>query len=128
MQFNEVIARIFYDQTVLDDQARDVTYFWNEKRRAVISMVHTSRFYDPYLHDNHDRKRFAHFLARYTFCDPQQVVSGDGDRFYTMLIDNDGKFMKFPVTEAEIAMARHDPNRRVIGPLNARRREDPPLD
>jgi hypothetical protein len=111
MQFNEILARAFYDQTVLDELSCRVTYFWNTRLRSVIAMNHTQRFYDPYLEVNHDPRRLAFFVGRHTFCDPGTIVSDDGERIFTLLKDQDGAFLQYPVTDEEIDAARRDPYR-----------------
>lgn len=111
MQFNEILARIFYDQTVLDERSCRVTYFWNTQLRSVIAMNHTQRFYDPYLEINHDPKRLALFIGRQTFCDPSTIVSDDGNHIFTLLKDQNGDFLQYAVTYEEIDAARRDPNR-----------------
>ena len=39
LQFSELVARIFYDQTVLDPAACQVTYLWNRDANAVIARI-----------------------------------------------------------------------------------------
>jgi hypothetical protein len=57
MQFNEVVGRIFYDQTTLDPRACEVTYYWNRPLHFVVAQTHTSRSYNPYLEANNDPSR-----------------------------------------------------------------------
>jgi hypothetical protein len=125
MQFNEVVAKIFYDQTVLDERACKVTYFWNVQLRSVIAMHHAPRFYNPYLQVNDDPKRFAAFLGQYTFSDPDTIISGDGSQVFTSLQDHNGAFLRYAVTDEEIEAARRDSNQVVRGPLNAAWRQTP---
>jgi hypothetical protein len=40
MQFNEVVGRMYSDQTVLEPNATEVTYFWNPPLKAVIAVTH----------------------------------------------------------------------------------------
>ena len=126
MQFNEVIAQIFFDQTVLDQRACQVTYFWNARLNAVIAMTGTSRFYNPYLEANSDRKRYAAMVAQYTFSDPATIMS-EGGKLFTLLKDHSEAFLRFAVTEEEIEVARSDPNQVVRGPLSAAWRQKPPI-
>ncbi|RWP42423.1 MAG: hypothetical protein EOR04_11440 [Mesorhizobium sp.] len=116
-QFSEVAARMFYDQTVLDDRAARVTYFWNEPLRAVIAQTHVPRFYNPYLEANHDNKRLAQFIGSQTSTNPSQILLTDG--VVTSLMGPDGKFGRFLATDAELEVARKDPTRIVMGPLDA---------
>jgi hypothetical protein len=126
MQFNEVIGKIFFDQTVLDTRACQVTYFWNAPLHSVIAMTHTSRFYDPYLEANNDPKRYAVMVGRHTFSDPNTIVSEDGKRVLTSLTDHKGAFLRYAVTDEEIEAARNDPNQTIRGPLSAAWRQKPP--
>ena len=121
MQFGEVTGKIFFDQTVLDERACQVTYFWNEPLRSVIAMNRTSRFYDPYLEANYDPKRYALMVGRYTSSDPSTIVSEDGKGVFTSLKDHNGNFLRFAVTKEEIEAARNNPNL-----VSAWRPKDPP--
>lgn len=76
MQFSEVAARMFFDQTVLDERATQVTYYWNADRRAVIAKTLTPRSYDPYLQENFDPKLRAQFIGRFTQTDPATLFMG----------------------------------------------------
>jgi hypothetical protein len=127
MQFNEVIGRIFYDQTVLDPLACEVTYYWNRPLRSVIAQTHTPRSYNPYLQENDDPKRFANMVGRYTFSDPSTNVSDDG-RMFTSLKDHNGKFLRYAVTDEELEAVRRDPNQIIRGPLSTRWRQEPPVE
>jgi hypothetical protein len=116
IQFGEVVARIFYDQTVLDDDARRVTYFWNRSRRSIIAVSHTPRTYDPYLAINHDPQRLAYFVGKHTFTDPRSLLFKDG-RVFTSLHDHNGAFLRYAVTKEELEAARKDPHQILVGPL-----------
>jgi hypothetical protein len=125
MQFNELVGRIFYDQTVIDERALTVTYYWNEKLRSVIAMHHAPRPYDPYLATNNDLRRYAAFIARYTSLDPDEIVSEHGERVFTSLEDHNGAFLRFAVTDDEIEAAKSDPNQVLRGPFDHARRQKP---
>lgn len=125
MQFNEVVGRMFFDQTVLDDRALQVTYYWNAELRSVLAMTHTPRQYNPYLEANNDPRRYAEMVGRYTFNDPDEMMTADG-RMFTCLTDNNGAFLPYAVTEEEIEAARMDPTRVFRGPIDASRRQKPP--
>ena len=125
VQFNEVVGKIFFDQTVLDTQANQITYFWNKPLHSVISMMHTARSYDPYLEENNDRGRYAYMVGRLTYADPGTLFSEDGQVFST-LTDANGDFLRYAVTDEEIEAARNDPTRQVRGPLDAAWRNKPP--
>lgn len=47
VQFNGVVGKIFFDQTVLGVRTNQLTYFWNKPLRLAIAMMHTARPYDP---------------------------------------------------------------------------------
>jgi hypothetical protein len=96
-QFNEVIGRIFYDQTVLNQEANQVTYFWNRQLRSVVAMTFTPRSYNPYLQKNHDVKESAHFIARYVGADPSALLSRDGRHLLTSLQNRNGRFYPYPI-------------------------------
>tara|TARA_R110002124_G_scaffold44422_1_gene135452 strand:+ start:9995 stop:11119 length:1125 start_codon:yes stop_codon:yes gene_type:complete len=116
-QFAELAARITYDQTVLDERACEVTYFWDEQLNSVIAMTRTPRFYYPYLQEHHDEERLVDIISRLTLVDPSQILRPEG--VITTLLGSDGKFAKFPVTEAELAVARSDPDVFMMGELDA---------
>lgn len=128
MQFNEVIGKIFFDQTVLDERACQVTYFWNKPLHSVVAMTHTSRSYNPYLEANNDPKRYALMVGRHTFIDPRLIVLEDGKQVFTSLKDQNGAFLRYAVTDEEIEAARRDPNQKVLGPLDAALRHKPPTE
>lgn len=124
VQFAEVAARMFYDSTVLHDDAMRVTYYWNNKLNAVVSQLHTPRSFDPYLAERHDPARLAAFIGRHTFNDPKQILQPDG-RTISCLRDKKGDFLPFAVTDEEIQTARMDPDQIVFGPMDADWRTKP---
>jgi hypothetical protein len=65
LQFSELVARIFYDQTVLDPAACQVTYLWNRDANAVIAQSSGRRDVNPYLQEAHNPARLARLLG---FC------------------------------------------------------------
>lgn len=95
-QFNEVVGRIFYDQTVLDPDATEVTYFWNRPLNAVIAMTHTSRNYNPYLQANHNISESARFIAHYVGGDPSTLLSKNKKSVLTSLQNRNGRFRVYP--------------------------------
>jgi hypothetical protein len=127
MQFAEVAGRMIYDQTVLDVDATQVTYYWNSKLNAVVAQTHTPRYFNPYLSENHDPERLASLLGRLMANDPAQLLRSDGS-VLSCLHDKNGKFLKYAVTSAELAAARADPDRVIFGPsnINWRIRENGP--
>jgi hypothetical protein len=125
VQFNEVVGKIFFDQTVLDSRANEITYFWNKTLHSVIAMMQTPRSYDPYLEENNDRERYAYMIGRLTYSDPSKMFSADG-RVFSSLTDQNGAFLRYAVTDEEIEAARNDPHRKVREPLDAAWRNKPP--
>jgi hypothetical protein len=119
IQFSEVTARIMYDQTVLDDDAKRVTYYWNKPVNSVIAQIHSARSCNPYLADHHDPARLAEYIGRHTFNDPAQILRPEGAVF-TCLQDSNGKFLHYAVTDAELEAARADPNQIIVGPMDAK--------
>lgn len=119
IQFAELSARIFYDHTVLDENALRVQYFWNDNLRAVIAQNQTTRNFDPFLEEHHDPELLASYIARGTSNDPRQILRNDG-RVFTCLENHEGEFLRFAVTNEEIEQARRDPNQIVMGPKNPR--------
>lgn len=118
IQFSEVTARIMYDQTVLHDDAKCVTYYWNKPVNSVIAQIHSARSFNPYLADHHDPARLAEYIGRHTFNDPAQILRPEGAVF-TCLQDTSGKFLHYAVTDAELEAARADPNQIIVGPMDA---------
>lgn len=126
MQFAEAAARIFFDQTVLDELAAQVTYYWNPDRRAVIAKTLTPRFYNPYLQSNFDSEVLAQFMGRFTQSDPKALLIGD--REFTRLWDENGNFLPYAVTPEDIEAARSNPNRTLIEPADPKWRTEPPAE
>src|SRR3569623_1224864 len=116
-QFAETTARMIYDQTVLHESAYEVTYYWNQHLKAVIAQTHTPRHFNPYLEKNHDPTRLAGLIARLSAHNPAQILGPNGS-IITCLHDVNGGFLRFAVTEAELAAARADPNQIIFGPTN----------
>jgi hypothetical protein len=108
MQFNELAARIFYDQTVLDPEARQVTYHWNKSHNAIFAETSGSPDIGPYREDLHDPMRQARMLGYYTLQEPDDLLF-EGGRTFTALQWPDGSFMPFAVTPEEIKAARRTP-------------------
>jgi len=117
IQFAEVTARMTYDETVLDDDAKRVTYYWNGGLHSVVAQQHTPRTYNPYLQEHHDPARLASMIGQHTFNDPSKILTPDGG-VVTCLRDSTGKFLRFAVTDEELAAARADPNQIVFGPMH----------
>jgi hypothetical protein len=96
-QFSEVAGRIFYDQTVLDPEACEVSYFWNRPLNSVVAMTKTPRNYDPYRQENHDVNECAKFLSRFMGgADPASLLSSDGKHVRSALTDSRGRFSTYP--------------------------------
>jgi hypothetical protein len=128
LQFNELAGRIFYDQTVLDPNARVNTFYWNDFLNSVVAQVHLPRGYDPYLQENDDPSRFAVMIGRLTFCDPNDVIWRDENGvmvgYNSVLFDSDGGFYRYPSTEEEVIAAKADP-RLKIRSMDMAWRKDP---
>lgn len=117
LQFQEAVARIFYDQTCLRPEAEALTYFWNEVARMIVVTTDVGDG-QAYGEELHDPARLAEFLGRYTFHDPRDMVSADGARNWTSLFDDQGVFQRVAITDDEIAAARADPEKIVL-PIDA---------
>lgn len=124
IQFAEVAARMIYDQTVLDEAAGKVTYYWNPALNSVVAQCHSSRNFNPYLEVNHDPERLAAIVGSYTAINPAQILRQDGAT-NSFLNDLKGRFQRFPVTDAELEALRADPDYVVLGPLDAKWRTRP---
>jgi hypothetical protein len=112
-QFTELVARIFYDQTVLDPEACRVTYYSNRPLKAIVAQTSGRRSYDPYIQELHDPSRLARMLAFYTSQEPDSLLF-EGGRTFTSLQRPDGAFMRFAVTPDEIEAARRDPAQHLV--------------
>jgi hypothetical protein len=119
VQFAEVTARMVYDQTVLHEDAQQVTYYWNKALNSLIARTHTPRNFDPYLQEKHEPARLASVIGRHTFNDPAQILRSDGT-VVSCLHDSEKRFLRFAVTDAEVEAARADPNQIVLGPMDAK--------
>jgi hypothetical protein len=119
MQFNELTARIFYDQTLLDPQACRVAYYWNKPLNAIFAQTSGSPDLGPYRRDLHDPALLARMLGFYTYQEPKDLLF-DGGRTFTALQRPGGSFMPFAVTPEEIAAAERTPgNHRVASASNS---------
>jgi hypothetical protein len=96
-QFNEVVGRVFYDQTVLDPEANEITYYWNRPLKAIVAVTQTPRRYNPYLKKNYDASRCAQFVARFVNAEPSALLSKDGKHVLSGLTDKTGKFRRYPI-------------------------------
>ena len=123
VQFGELVARIFYDHTVLHEDALRVQYYWNQNLNAVIAQTQTPRSFDPFLAEHHDPVRLATMIARGTYTDPKRIIHESGQSF-SCLEDHEGSFLRYAVTEEEIEAAQRDPHQTLIGPLESRWRTD----
>lgn len=119
IQFAEVTARMMYEQTLLHEDAKRVTYYWNKALNGVIAKIHTPRSFNPYLAEHHNPTRLAKYIAQHTFNDPAQILGPEGAVF-TCLHDLGGNFLQFAVTDAELEAARADPNQILVGPMDAK--------
>jgi hypothetical protein len=117
-QFAELAGRMMYDQLLLQEDANRVTYYWNTELRSVVAKCHMPRNFFPYVSERHDPEILAGIIARLTAQDPSQILRPGGS-FVTCLHDSKGRFLRFAVTDAELAAARADPNQIVVGPANA---------
>ncbi len=119
IQFSELAARIFYDQTVLDPDACRVTYYWNKHQNAILAETSGSSDIGPYRGDLHDPMLLARMLGFYTYHEPNDLLF-EGDRTFTMLQWPDGSFMPFAVTPEEMQAARRTPgHHRVFQSVNS---------
>ncbi|MCT9000239.1 HNH endonuclease [Chelativorans intermedius] len=123
VQFGELAARIFYDHTVLHEDALRVQYYWNRPLHAVVAQTQTPRSFDPFLAEHHDLERLAGMIGRGTYADPKKILH-EGGRIFTCLEDHEGNFLRYAVTEEEIEAARRDPHQTLMGPLDSRWRTD----
>lgn len=119
IQFGELAARIYYDHTVLHDDALRVQYYWNKPLNAVVAQTQTPRSVDPFLAEHHDPERLATFIGRGTYADPKTILHESGGIF-TCLEDHEGNFLRSAVTEEEIEAARRDPQQILSGPLDSK--------
>jgi hypothetical protein len=110
---------MIYDQTVLDEGAGKVTYYWNRALNSVVAQCHSSRNFNPYLEVNHDPERLAAIVGGYTSIDPAQILRPDGVT-NSFLNDLNGRFQRFAVKDAELEALRADPDRVVLGPTDAK--------
>ncbi len=116
-QFTELFAQMVYDQTVLIDNASQVTYYWSATLRAVVAQNMCSRWINPYRDENHDPARMANIVGFYTAQDPESILTADG-RFFTSLKRLDGSFLPFAVTDEELEAARRDPTMQLRPPAD----------
>lgn len=123
IQFGELTARVFYDHTVLHEDALRVQYYWNRPLHAVVAQTQTPRSFDPFLAEHHDPERLAAMIGRGTYADPEKILH-EGGRIFTCLEDHEGNFLRYAVTEEELEAARRDPHQNLMGPLDSRWRTD----
>lgn len=123
VQFSELTARIFYDNTVLHEDALKVQYFWNRSLNAVVAQTQTRRSFNPFLEEHQDPRRLASMIARLTCMDPDRILQGS-ENIFTTLEDGEGKFVPFVVTDKEIQEASSHPEHIVLGPMASRWRTE----
>jgi hypothetical protein len=63
MQFNELPARIFYDQTLLDPKSCRATFHWNKPHNVIFAERSGSPDIGPYRRDLHDPGLLASMLG-----------------------------------------------------------------
>ena len=117
-QFSELVARIFYDVTVLTSEAKKIVYFWNEAFNAVLAQVQTNRAEDPFCQELDDPNRLAKMLGFFLHLSPQQLLLPNGHTA-SFLYRSDGSFSTYAMTNDEITTARSDPNAVVLGQPNS---------
>jgi hypothetical protein len=127
-QFNEIVARIFHDQTVIHDAANTVVYFWNCSINAVVARTNSPRNFNHYLDINHDVTQLANRVASYLCVNPEQILPPDGSGLVTTLHDENGEFLRYPVTQAELDAVLAHPKRRRLGPMDKKWRHVIPQD
>ncbi|TXM74206.1 HNH endonuclease [Methylobacterium sp. WL69] len=113
VQFAETAGLIFYDGTVMHEQARGFQTFWSPALASVVAVNETPRSFDPYMMANHDPRRLARYLGRVLSQDPAEILDSEGN-FFSTILEPGGGFFRYPVTEDEIAAHRRDPHRRFI--------------
>ncbi len=123
VQFSELAARIFYNHTVLYEDAQRVQYYWNKELNAVIAQTQSPRSIDPFLEEYHDPGRLAAMIGHGICADPRKLLH-EGGRVFSCLEDHEGNFLRHAVTEEEMETARRDPNQIIMGPLNSRWRRN----
>jgi hypothetical protein len=89
MQFSDAAARTLFDQTVLDERAARVTYYWNTDRRAVIAKTLSPRFYDSYLQEKFDPKLLT----------PEDIEAAQSNPNPTTIEPADPKWRTGPLTD-----------------------------
>jgi hypothetical protein len=104
MQFNELAARIFYDQTLLDPKSGRATFYWNRSHNVIFAETSGSPDIGPYRRDLHDPVFLASMLGYYQCEEPDDLLLGDNT--FTALQWPDGSFMPFAVTPEELRAAR----------------------
>jgi hypothetical protein len=71
MQFNELAARIFYDQTLLDPKSCRAIFYWNKSNNVVLAVTSGSPDIGPYRRDLHDPMLLASMLGYYQYAEPR---------------------------------------------------------
>ena len=104
MQFNELAARIFYDQTLLDPRSGRATFYWNKSHNVIFAETSGNPDIGPYRRDLHDPVFLASMLGYYQCEEPDDLLFGDTT--FTTLQWPDGSFRPFAVTAEEISAAR----------------------
>ena len=123
IQFQELAARIFYDHTLVHEDALRVKYYWNRELKSVIAQMQTPRSFDPFLAERHDPERLAAMIGRFTDADPTRILHENG-QIFTCLEDREGNFLRFAVTKQEIEAAQRDPGQTLSVPFESRWRTD----
>lgn len=96
-QFKEVIARMIYDQTVLEYDAHRIQYYWNRSLNTVVSELFWRRVLNPYVQENTDPARLADILKQLTTLDHVEIDNSGPNVSPTLLKTMTGEFNRRPV-------------------------------
>ena len=102
VQFRELAALMYYDQSVLEPAACKVQYYWNRLLKGVIAQTHVQRFSNPYMAEHHDPERLLACISHYTGLEPNVLRIDANGEVRSTLVNQDGSFFKYPVTNDEI--------------------------
>lgn len=102
VQFRELAALMYYDQSVLDPSACDVQYFWNRSLKSIVAQTLVPRSGNPYMAENHDPERLLACVSHYTGLKADSLRGDTPGEVRSTLVKHDGSFFEYPVTDAEI--------------------------
>ena len=96
LQFREVVARHFYDLTVLEPRARQLRYAFAKQPNAVFAQIQWNEKVNPFHVRFHDESRYVQVISRFIPDFPRLLEEAGEGNIPTTLHDESGSFALYP--------------------------------